>query len=167
MIRSYLLIFSTILLSSFSAFKPSMPNAVLLNEPSPKFSIAMERFVSMKTREVERLLGRKLTFKEKLFLKIARYNIKKVSGSDANSSKGQTAFILSLLSLFLLIVPYGILFSIPLAIIGIVMGSKARRENRNDQKAKTAIILGTITLSLFILVVLLVVIWFATWSGGF
>ena len=118
----------------------------------------------MKIKNVESALGKKLTLKEKIAFKIAQFKLKKEL-KPAERSKGQTALTLSIIALCSLIVPAGFLVSIPLAIIAMAMGTKARRENKNDRKAKTAIILSTITLALIVAVILLVAILLS--SGGF
>ena len=91
--------------------------------------------------------------------------LSKQAKENGKSSAGKTAFTLSLISLCLLIVPFGIIISIPLAIIGMSMGTRARKENKDDKKAKTAIILSMITLGLIIAVALLVAILFS--ASGF
>lgn len=135
--------------------------STIKNNPAP-----MERLATMKMSEAQKLLGRKFTLKEKIAFKIAQLKIKKglKAKAEGKSSKGQTAFILSLIGLCLLIIPYASIASLPLAIIGLVMGSQAKKENPNDSKAKTAIILSIVTLGLFVLALLLVIAILA--SGG-
>jgi hypothetical protein len=167
--KPYLLIFVVFIFSfsiqgSANNLPPVLTSSVstLQNDPAP-----MDRLVKMKIKEVEKLLGRKMSLKEKLAFKIAQLKLKKESKSKAEdkSSKGQTAFILSLIGLCLLIVPYAFLASLPLAIIGLVMGSQAKKENPDDGKAKTAIILSLVTLGLIALAVLLAIAIIA--SGAF
>ena len=125
---------------------------------------SIDRLLKIKIKNVESALGKKLTLKEKIAFKIAQFKLKKEL-KPAERSKGQTALTLSIIALCSLIVPAGFLVSIPLAIIAMAMGTKARRENKNDRKAKTAIILSTITLALIVAVILLVAILLS--SGGF
>lgn len=122
----------------------------------------------MKTKEAEKILGRKLTLKEKISFKLAQYKIKKAqkANEEGKSSKGQTAFILSLIGLCILFVPYLSIAAIPLAIIGIVQGSQAKKENPNDRKAQTAIVLGIVTLGLIVIALILVILILAAWSGA-
>jgi hypothetical protein len=70
-----------------------------------------------------------------------------------------------LIGLCLLIVPYANLASLPLAIIGLTMGIKAKKENPNDTKAQTAIILSIVTLGLIVLGIIAIIIWVAAWGG--
>ncbi|MES1216919.1 MAG: hypothetical protein ABUT20_15495 [Bacteroidota bacterium] len=161
----FLLIFSSFSVRENTAtLTPTFVSSVntLENTPTP-----MDRLAKMKIKEAEKILGRKLTLKEKIAFKIAQLKIKKglKAKAEGTPSKGQTAFILSLIGLCLLIVPYAGIASLPLAIIGLVMGSKAKKENPDDNKAKTAIILSLVTLGLIVLAVLLVIAIIA--SGGF
>ena len=149
-------IFSFSIQGSANNLPPALTSSVstLQNDPAP-----MDRIVKMKIKEVEKLLGRKMSLKEKLAFKIAQLKLKKELKTKAEdkSSKGQTAFVLSLIGLCLLLVPYGFLASLPLGIVGLVMGSQAKKENPGDGKAKTAIILSLVTLGVIALAVLLAI----------
>lgn len=168
--KTPLLILVIFIFSSFSIkhdTDSSKGNIDLVKNPGDNITISLERIAYMKTREAEEILGTKMSLKEKLVFKLAQHKIKKSlkTTSEGKSSKGQTAFVLSLIGLCLLVVPYAGLASLPLAIIGLVMGSQAKKENPNDKKAQTAIILSLVTLGLIALAVLLVVAIIA--SGGF
>jgi len=134
----------------------------------PKAIIPLDKIASMKTKEAEKILGRKMTLKEKISFKITQYKIKKAlkDKEKGKASKGQTAFILSLISLCALFIPYLGIASVPLAIVGIVMGAQAKKENPNDKKANTAIILGIITLVLVVLTIIFIVAILASFSWG-
>ena len=145
-----------------------MPNNVESVSNSPvNITIPLDKIASMKIKEIEKIFGRKLSLKEKIVFKIVQHKIKKALKVQENEkpSKGQTAFILSLIGLCLLVVPYAGFASLPLAIIGLVMGANAKKENPDDRKAQTAIILSLVTLGLIALAILLVVAIIA--SGGF
>jgi len=168
--KYYLLILVLFIGSSFSSqaiatiLPPTLTSSVstVQKDPAP-----MDRIAKMKIKEAEKLLGRKLTLKEKIAFKIAQLKLRKglKAKAEGTSSKGQTAFVLSLIGLCLLIVPYAGIASLPLAIIGLVMGSQAKKANPDDTKAKTAIILSIVTLGLIVLAFLLVIAIIA--SGGF
>ena len=134
----------------------------------PKTTIPLDRIASMKTKEAQKILGRKMTLKEKIAFKITQYKIKKAlkNKEKGKASKGQTAFILSLISLCVLFIPYLSIAAIPLAIVGIVMGAQAKKENPNDKKANTAIILGIITLGLVVLAIIFIIAILASFSWG-
>jgi hypothetical protein len=167
--KIYLLILVLFIFSSLSTqisattLPANLTSSVSTVQKDP---IPIEQLAKLKIKEAEKLLGRKLTLKEKLAFKITQLKLKKglKAKAEGKSSKGQTAFILSLIGLCLLIVPYAGIASLPLAIIGLVMGSQAKKENPDDSKAKTAIILSLVTLGLIVLGILLVIAILA--SGG-
>lgn len=160
-----------IIFSSFSVNRTSdllPPRNIESVIAPPKTIIPLDKIASMKTKEAEQVLGRKMTLKEKLSFKIAQYKFKKAlkDKEKGKASKGQTAFILSLISLCVLFIPYLAIASLPLAIVGIVMGAQAKKENPNDKKANTAIILGIITLGIIVLAFILVIAILASFSWG-
>jgi len=160
-----LLIFSSL---NFQASANTLPVTLTSSVSTmQKDPVPMDRIATMKIKEAEKILGRKFTLKEKIAFKIAQLKLKKdlKAKAEGKSSKGQTAFVLSLVGICLLLVPYASIASLPLAIIGLVMGSQAKKENPNDSKAKTAIVLSLVTLGLIVLAILLVVAILA--SGGF
>ena len=81
-------------------------------------------------------------------------------------SKGETALIFGIGSLALLslsfLFPYAIFGAIVAAIVAIIAGGAARKKDPSDKKAKTAKLLGWITLGL---IAALVIIAVATLSG--
>ena len=168
--KYYLLILVLFVFSSFSVhgygnvLPPTLTSSASTVSGDP---LPVEGIAKMKIKEAEKLLGRKLTLKEKIAFKIAQWKLKKglKAKAEGKSSKGQTAFVLSLIGLCLLIVPYAGIASLPLAIIGLVMGSQAKKADPDDTKAKTAIILSLVTLGLIVLAFLLVLAIIA--SGGF
>lgn len=167
-------ILSFLVLVIFSSFTVK-PAAVVLPanslesaiRPGVNITLSLEELASMKIKEVEKIVGRKLSLKEKIVFKIAQHRIKKALKGQGNAppSKGQTAFIISLIGLCLLIVPYAGIASLPLAIVGLVLGANAKKENPDDRKAQTAIILSIVTLGLIVLAILFVIAILA--SGGF
>ena len=165
-----LIILVLIIFSSFN-IKPAavvlpLVNVELALDP-PKTTIPIDKIASMNTKEAEKILGRKMTLKEKIGFKVTQYKIKRAlkDKEKGKASKGQTAFILSLISLCILFIPYLVIASIPLAIVGIVMGAQAKKENPNDKKANTAIILGIITLGLVVLALIFVIAILASWGA--
>ena len=164
------LVIAFIFLSSF-AIKSDVANTPLQHKIALKDSAlnivyTWEQLATVKPKEAEKILGRKMTLREKLALKIAQGKLKKAlkSKEEGKSSKGQTAMILGIIGIACIIIPYGILASIPLGILAIVLGSQARRENKNDGKAQTGIILGIVTLGLVALAIILDAIWLASWG---
>ncbi len=123
---------------------------------------------SMKVREVEKLLGRKMKLKEKLAFKIFQWKIKKgyypVKGNEIDG-RGKTAMILGIIAVAALFIPYVSIASIPCAILAIIFGNQAKKANPNDGQAKAGVVLGWVAIGLLILSLILVVAILA--SSGF
>jgi predicted membrane protein len=113
------------------------------------------------------MLGRKLTLKEKITLLILKKKLKKQADE---SKQGQTAFVLGIISIALLIaglfLPYVILGALIAAIIAIVMGNMAKKKDPSDMKAKMGALMGWITLGGIALILILVAAIIASWSWG-
>ncbi len=123
---------------------------------------------SMKVREVEKLLGRKMKLKEKLAFKVFQWKIKKGYNplkANENSGKGKTAMILGIVGIVSLFIPYASIAAIPCAILAIIFGNQAKKANPNDGQAKAGVILGWVTLGLFILALIIALVWLT--SGGY
>jgi hypothetical protein len=141
----------------FTTYPATTPPVCSSIEPKT----STEKLSSLKVREVQRALGRKLTLKEKLSLFILKH-----AGKKASSKKGNTAMIFGIIGLGLLVlglfVPYIILGAIVAAIIAVVLGSVARKTDPSDKKAMAGLLLGWITLGLAVLFLLLAFIYFAS-----
>ena len=110
-------------------------------------------------KQVEKLLGRKLKLKEKIVLKILQLRMnRRFQGTEKSAvpDYGKTAFILGLIGAVVLLIPVLDLASVPLAILAIVFGSKARKIDPHDRKARTAITLGIATLAFLVVIGLVV-----------
>ena len=106
----------------------------------------------MKTADIEKVIGRKLKFKEKLALKILSFKNKKTSSEYVSSEEGIRAKRLGTLSLiFFLIWP----LSIVLAIKAIIKADKVLKKNPHDDAAKQGKSRGIMSLILFPLVLIL------------
>ncbi len=107
---------------------------------------------------------KKLTFKEKISFLI----LKHTSGKEVQNKKGNTALIFALVGVGLFIiglfVPFVILGSIAGAIVAIILGSNAKKQDPSDNKARAAVILGWITLGATALLLILAAIVVATWG---
>ena len=160
------------LLFSFSiAAHPSITPAsqVIVGDIGVKDPVNPYSYLSsMKVREVEKLLGRKMKFKEKLSFKAFQWSIKKgiyPGKPSEKSKKGNTALILGIVAIASLFIPYLNIASIPCAILAIIFGNQAKKANPDDGQAKAGVILGWVTLGLIILATIIVVAWLS--SGGF
>lgn len=125
-----------------------------------------KNIATMKLKEFQGLLGRKLTFKEKVGFFVLKHKMKHQQ-KDADK-QGQTAYILGLVGLGLfvagLFVPYVILGSLVAAILAIVTGSMARKKDGDNRKANAGKLLGWITLGLIVLVYIVALLWITSWG---
>jgi hypothetical protein len=146
--------------------------------PTKPVTVMLEKIANLKLKDLRKFTGRKLTLKESigfLLLKrqikrnpeqVSQYFMKQVvkkSRKDAeNGSKGQTAFIFGLVGAGLLIlglfVPYIIIAALAAAILAIVLGYIAKKENPGDKKAGAATLLGWITIGMFLAILIIAVI---------
>ena len=171
-----LLIQIFILLTSFSTpgliYSENLKSSTTVAVKPGSFKLSVKGISEMKVKEFEKLAGKKFSLKEKISVKILQLKLKKdlkKQSSGKTPSKGKTAFILGLLGLILLVVPYASIAALPLAILAIIFGGQALKDNPKDTKAKTGIILGWVTLGLFIVFLIIALIWlasFANWFGG-
>lgn len=160
-----------VLLSSYS--KPEFKNTVTLNNTTlkelPGNNINLKKwFVSLEIKEIEKLTGKKFTLKEKIGIKFLQHKTKKELKSKKEESKtdlGKTSMILGIIGLGLILIPYLFIASVPLAILAIILGNKARKADRNNRKAITGIILGWVTLGLVLLAFVLVLAVLSSWSA--
>lgn len=127
-------------------------------------NIAYEKLASLKTKEIQKIIGRKLTLKEKVSLLILKHTPKK----EAQTKKGNTALVFGIVGLGLffigLFVPFVILGAIAAAIIAIVLGSNAKKQDSSDGKARAAVLLGWITLGATALLLIAAAIVVASWG---
>ena len=159
-------------------------------EKTTPIQVVLDKIASLKIKDIQKLTGRKMTFKEKITFWLVKQQIKhksdkgivgslfrklsekKTNGKsdsekgDGATSKGQTAFVFGLVAVGLLILGlftgYALIGSLVSAILAIVLGSIAKKENPSDNKAGVAKLLGWITLGLIALLFILVAIAFAS-----
>jgi hypothetical protein len=121
-----------------------------------------EKLASLKIKEIQKIIGRKLTFKEKISLFI----LKHTGHKRAQSKQGNTALIFGICGLALLVLgaffPYAIVASLISAIVAIVVGSSAKKQDSTDKKARSAVLLGWITLGAFVVIAILLLVAIAT-----
>jgi hypothetical protein len=125
-------------------------------------------FSKLSIKQIQKLIGRKLTLKERIGFKLYRWmgkrNIHPKPRETGKSSPGKTAMILGIIAIGIFFVPYAGLLSLPLGILALVLGYKARRMDPADRKAVTAIILGWITMALIVIALALAVAFVAAFS---
>ena len=107
------------------------------------------------------MLGRKMNLKEKIAFKVFQWKLKKngnLAKDDKKKGKGQTAMIFGIIALVSPLIPIigGVSF-IACTVLALLLGYQAKKENPDDSKARTAIILGWICVGLFVLAIALVI----------
>lgn len=117
-----------------------------------------QKIGSLKIREVQKLIGRRLTLKEKISFLALKHTSKK----QEQRSKGSTALGFGIAALAILLmglfVPFVIWLSLPAAILAIIIGSKAKKLDPSDKKAHTAVTLGWVAIGIFVLIGIAVII---------
>lgn len=140
-------------------------DAISLNDPVNPY----HHLSTLKIKDAEKLLGRKMKLKEKLAFKVFQWKIKKgyqpINKAQEKNSKGNTAMILGIIGIAALFIPYVNIAAIPCAILAIVLGNQAKKINPNDGQAKAGVILGWVSIGVFILALIVVIAWLS--SGGF
>ena len=143
---------------NLTAIIPSADNFI---QPSAS---TLKNVQSLKIKNFQKLIGRKLTLKEKISFLILKKKLRQIPDEK---EKGQTAFVLGIIGLGLLIiglfVPYIILGSLVASIMAIVLGTIEKKKNPSDTKAKGGALLGWITLGLIAFLLLLAAIIVASW----
>ena len=134
-----------------------------VNAPVDHSKEALQKLASLKVKEIQKLIGRKLTLKERVSLWI----LKHTPAKPAESKKGNTALIFGIVGMGLLLiglfVPFVVLGAIPAAIVAIILGSNAKKLDASDGKARAAVLLGWITLGAIALLLILAAIVLASW----
>lgn len=157
--------------ASFGAAVPAHP---VHHEPATGITPAgaMARFSTLKMKDVEKLVGRRLTLKEKIAVKLYQWKLRKKGKTHTgkpNSDKGKTAMIFGIAGLVLLFTPVpflGGLAAITSIVLALVLGYQARKANPDDRRAKTAIILGWIGAGLIIVAIIALIVILSNWSWG-
>lgn len=153
-----------LLLCSIQAYPaniPSLQTNTIFSEQIAIPAISLSVISTMKVKEVEKTIGRKLKLKEKIAFKIFQWEIKKDIKrikKEGERDKGKTAMILGIIAAGSLFIPFVNLAAFPLAILAIVIGSNAKREDPKNRKARTGVTLGIATLAFLVAITLIVVL---------
>ena len=157
LILSFIILFFNIALSASAATVP------LVAGPEKSQYPVYRNIATMKLRDFQKLIGRKLTIKEKIAFFILKYK----THNDANTD-GKASFVLGFLGLILLIAgfftPALFLGALLASILAIVIGSTARKKDGNNREARMGKMLGWITLGALSLLAVLLIIVIATWK---
>jgi hypothetical protein len=109
--------------------------------------------LSLKAKNIEIITGKKLSLKEKLEFAIFKYAVRKKiisPGVHKEDNKGQTALVLAIIGLITVFIPYAVILALPCAIAALIIGYSARRRDPDNKKARTAIVLGWLTIGLIV-----------------
>lgn len=115
-------------------------------------------------KEIQKLSGRKLTFKEKIALKLYKSNAGFFNrGADSADQKklekkARWAKWLGIGSLIGLFIPFVNFFALPAAIIAIVFGKATQNKVKNNRDSKQGITFGIITIGLILLLFTIVLL---------
>lgn len=145
---------------SFYAEAAVVPNGAT----PPKFD-----FTKIKAKNIEKITGKKLTFFQKIKLKIAQTALKKLSGemTEKQKKQAQTSMILGISSLVVLLlsgaIPFIGLLCIPVAVLAVIFGAKSLKGNSNTQGI-IGVVTGGVTLAIVVLAIIILAIFLA---GGF
>lgn len=167
------LIFRMLLASWFLLFSFS-GHAIIHPDPPASKQFFIRQVQSLTIKDLQRLAGRKLSFKEKITWQLLKWRIshpgtgnliKKLKSKPASAQqpagsspdeksmkKGQASFVFGLAGLGLLalvfVIPFMIFPSIISALLAIILGHGATKGNRENKKGQTGKILGYVTISL-------------------
>jgi hypothetical protein len=128
-----------------------------------------KKIASLKIKDIQKSIGRKLTLKEKISFFIVKQKLRHSSKQPVNA--GDVSLILGIASLVFillaLLLPYLLSVSIATAIVAIVTGHRTRKKDPANKNAKLGKILGWITLGLITAFFIVLIIAFASngsWS---
>jgi len=156
----FIVIFFSIILSPVSLFSASIPSGEVVSG-----EIVYKKITSLRLADVQKLLGRKLRFKEKISFLVLKHQLR--HEEVKKKKKGKTSLIFGIAGLTLLIiglfVPIVLIGSLIAAIVAIALGSAAKKGDPTDKNGDTGKLLGWINLGLIGLLAILVVIAFSTW----
>ena len=127
---------------------------------TPPLSAIMP-ITALSVKSIEKLVGRRLSFKEKIAFKLLQWQ-QQFFGNKRHAFKKETnekierqaiwAKWLGIGSLIGLFIPGVGLLSLPAAIVAIVLGADTIRKTDHPSRSRTGIIFGIITISLMLIV---------------
>jgi hypothetical protein len=148
-----------------SATVPSSNSTIITAESMYK------KITSLKVKEIQKLIGRKLTLKERVAFFILKQKLRHTAKESTN--EGDIPFIFGIAAVSLLVLslffPFLLLASLIASIIAIITGSVAKKRDPANQKAKTGKMLGLISLAIIAVLFIILLVVFAslgTWSFG-
>jgi hypothetical protein len=161
-------IVSAFIICGFLALPSALCSAAIAAPLDPTVHPSAElyqKFTSLKIKDVQKLIGRKLTIKEKIAFLIVKHSAKKrVKGN----TQGQTALTFGIAAAVMLIlglfIPYIIIGALIAGILAVVLGSVAKKQDPSDKKAYAGALLGWITLGAIALIIILAIVIVSSWG---
>jgi hypothetical protein len=142
------------------SFAAVTPGTVI--DPAP----AIEK---IKAKDIEQLTGKKLTLLQKLQLKIVQNKLARKTlklGDEPMTpqqyKQAKWSLNLGIASIAFLFVPVLGLLALPAAILAIIFGAKSLKGNSNS-KGITGIVLGGLTVLLFLVAIIIIAAFLASW----
>ena len=127
--------------------------------------------VSQSFKDIQKLIGRKLTVKEKISFFIVKQKLRHQPKDPMNA--GDISLILGIASLAFIalyfLLPFSLVLAIASGIVAIVTGHRARKKDPANKNAKIGKLLGWITVGLVTAFFIAIIIAFASigsWSFG-
>lgn len=167
--KKYFVLFFIIVLC-FRAESTTIPSASTgsFESPIPKPVSPALNIATAKAKDIEKLLGRKLKFKEKIAIKLFQWEYKKglkAKKEVDSDKKGKRAMILGIIGIASLFIPYLVIAAIPCAILAIIFGNQAKKADSNNGQAKAGVILGWVTLGLVVIALIVAIAFLAAWTN--
>ena len=138
-----LLLFGFYILPAFAAVNPSTPI-----EKTPVFDLK-----KIKSKEIERLTGKKLNFLQKIQLKLLQKKLRQNEDgemTEKQKKKATWSMILGIASIVLLFIPFIGILALPAAVLALIFGVQSVKGNSNS-KSIIGIVTGSVTLVLFLI----------------
>ena len=162
------IIFCSLLSSSIPAGSAMVPTS---NNISIPFGDICKKIASLRIKDIQKSIGRKLTLKEKISFFIVKQKLR--HQPKESLKEGDIALIFGIAGLVFLalyfLLPYFMIASIASAIVAIVSGHKIRKKDPGNKNAKIGKLLGWITVGLITAFFIAILIAFASigsWSFG-
>ena len=152
------------IVSAQKTFAETVPFAFENVKPAVSFSDSNLSVFNLSVKKIEKLAGRKLSFKEKIAVKIYKHNpslYERFADSTEDKKLEKKALWskwLGIGSLIGLFIPVVNLLSLPAAIIAIVFGASTQDNINTKKNARQGITFGIITIAIILVVAALVVL---------
>lgn len=124
----------------------------------------------IKAKDIEKTTGKKLSFLQKMELRLLQKKLKKFRGgaiTEKQKQQAQLSMILGISSLAVLLLsgllPFIGLLCVPAAIIAIIFGAKSLKGNSNTQGI-VGVVTGGITLAILLLAIIVLALFFASFG---